>query len=65
MNYYTGIDGSLEESCVCAIDGSGKIVRLGEKPTHLCVELATNQTARITLRFGRPFPPFVLDGGKC
>jgi hypothetical protein len=61
MNYYTGI----EESCVCAIDGSGKIVRFGEKPTHLCVGLATNQTARMTPRFGKRFPPFVLDGGKC
>jgi hypothetical protein len=29
MNYYAGIDVSLEESCVCAIDGTGKIVREG------------------------------------
>ena len=27
MNYYAGIDVSLEESCVCAIDATGKIVR--------------------------------------
>jgi transposase len=30
MNYYAGIDVSLEESCVCAIDGSGKILREGK-----------------------------------
>jgi transposase len=30
MNYYAGIDVSLEESSVCAIDGSGKIVREGK-----------------------------------
>jgi transposase len=27
MNYYAGIDVSLEESCVCVIDAAGKIVR--------------------------------------
>jgi hypothetical protein len=27
MNYYAGIDLSLEYSSVCALDGSGKIVR--------------------------------------
>ncbi len=27
MNYYAGIDVSLEASSVCVIDGSGKIVR--------------------------------------
>lgn len=30
MNYYAGIDVSLEESCVCAIDASGKVVREGK-----------------------------------
>jgi transposase len=30
MNYYAGIDVSLEESCVCAIDATGKIVREGK-----------------------------------
>ena len=30
MNHYAGIDVSLEESCVCAIDGTGKIVREGK-----------------------------------
>ena len=27
MNYYAGIDVSLEQSSVCVVDGSGKIVR--------------------------------------
>jgi Transposase len=27
LNYYAGIDVSLEESCVCAVDTTGKIVR--------------------------------------
>src|SRR5215471_979062 len=30
MNYYAGIDVSLEEACVCAIDANGKIVREGK-----------------------------------
>jgi hypothetical protein len=30
MNYYAGIDVSLEDSCVCAIDATGKIVREGK-----------------------------------
>src|SRR6516225_7879101 len=27
MDYYAGIDVSLEASCVCVVDGSGKIMR--------------------------------------
>ena len=27
MNYYAGIDVSLENSSMCVVDGSGKIVR--------------------------------------
>jgi transposase len=34
MSYYAGIDVSLEESSVCAIDGSGKIVREGKVPSE-------------------------------
>ena len=30
MEYYAGIDVSLEQSCVCVVDGSGKIVREGK-----------------------------------
>jgi transposase len=30
MNYYAGIDVSLEESCVCVIDAAGKVVREGK-----------------------------------
>jgi hypothetical protein len=30
MNYYVGIDVSLEASSVCVVDGNGKIVREGE-----------------------------------
>lgn len=30
MNYYAGIDVSLEASCVCVIDASGKVVREGK-----------------------------------
>lgn len=32
--YYAGIDVSVEESPVCAIDGSGKIVREGKVPSE-------------------------------
>jgi hypothetical protein len=38
MNYYAGIDVSLEESCICVIDASSKVVREGKvssKPTAL------------------------------
>jgi transposase len=34
MSYYAGIDVSLEESSVCAIDGAGKIVREGKVPSE-------------------------------
>jgi transposase len=34
MSYYAGIDVSLEESSVCAIDGSGKVVREGTVPSE-------------------------------
>ena len=30
MNYYAGIDVSLERSSVCVVDGSGKIIREGK-----------------------------------
>ena len=30
MNYYSGIDVSLERSSVCVVDGSGKIIREGK-----------------------------------
>jgi hypothetical protein len=30
MNYYAGIDVSLEEASVCAVDATGKIVREGK-----------------------------------
>jgi transposase len=34
MSYYAGIDVSLEESCVCAVDATGKIVREGKVPSE-------------------------------
>ena len=34
MSYYAGTDVSLEESSVCAIDGSGKIVREAKIPSE-------------------------------
>jgi hypothetical protein len=34
MKHYAGIDVSLEESSVCAIDGNGKIVREGKVPSE-------------------------------
>jgi hypothetical protein len=34
MNHYAGIDVSLEESSVCAIDGYGKSVREGKVPSE-------------------------------
>src|SRR5215475_7708085 len=34
MTYYAGIDVSVEGSSVCAIDGSGKIVREGRIPSE-------------------------------
>jgi transposase len=34
MHHYAGIDVSLEESSVCAIDGNGKIVREGKVPSE-------------------------------
>jgi transposase len=30
MNYYAGIDVSLEDSCICVIDANGKVFREGK-----------------------------------
>ena len=30
MNYYAGIDVSLEASCICVVDANGKVVREGK-----------------------------------
>ncbi len=38
MNYYAGIDVSLEDSCICVIDANGKVVQEGKvssEPTAL------------------------------
>ncbi len=38
MNYYAGIDVSLEASCICVVDANGKVVREGKvssEPTPL------------------------------
>jgi len=34
MEYYAGIDVSLEASSVCVVDGSGKIVREAKVPSE-------------------------------
>jgi transposase len=43
MNYYAGIDVSLEDSCICVIDANGKIVgerKVSSEPTALIAWLS-------------------------
>ena len=57
MNYYAGIDVSLEDSCICVIDANGKVVREGKvssEPTALITWLreAGVTSTRIRLEAG-------------
>ena len=43
MNYYAGVDVSLEASCICVVDANGKVVREGKvssEPTTLIAYLS-------------------------
>ncbi len=68
MEYYAGIDVSLEASSVCVVDGSGKIVRAGKVPSEPEDLIAWFKAlgfplARIGLEAG-PLPQWLFAGLK-
>jgi len=78
MDYYAGIDVSLEASSVCVIDGSGKIVReakIASEPEALSLFLRSLgfEVTRIGLEAGAlpgegwgegGFPAIPIDQGR-
>jgi len=49
MDYYAGIDVSLEESSVCIVDATGKIVREGKVATEPRALIAWFSTVKLKL----------------
>jgi len=49
MDYYAGIDVSLEESSVCIVDATGKIVREGKVATDPGALIAWFSTVKLKL----------------
>src|SRR5215471_18008093 len=49
MNYYAGIDVSLEDSCICVIDANGKVVRKGKVSSEPTALISWLSEVRVTL----------------
>jgi transposase len=56
MNYYAGIDVSLDDSCICVVDATGKVVREGKvlsEPTALIAGLSVSAVTTAHFAGGR------------
>jgi hypothetical protein len=60
MNYYAGIDVSLECSSVCVVDGAGKIVRESKVASEPGMKKAKVAIARKLAVMGHPKTSSVL-----
>ena len=59
MDYYAGIDVSLEQSSVCVVDGAGRVDREAKIPSEPEALIGSSPSSALLL------PESVLRPGRC